>query len=414
MKRTPAILAAAAMLFSSGCQNEVFYNIRQDVAPEEATISGQINSIARYSTDRAEYIVLAANGGLRYKTTAAENESHGKWESYGYENLPFDEHKYDYYDKENHTGQQILKVLADSGTLYLVSAEYTKDTEEGTSAPSQINLYAKKIQDDGNGKWNSAEGGDLNGWTQLAKKLNADNSLFKFGKNSSGYYVSDFNVFSTNSVKSENRKAYIRSGSGDSAKYYRLDGISEPEEFSPSAADSGSGSLNSAVIFKGEEIFFASLAAVTNETSTSDATAVYYGNGDKLKYSTDGTTFTDAGFGTGQTITCLAPCADSILIGRGSYYAQSSSASGGIARTTLDSSGIPDSSLKNFETNAESQLSSSYFIFTLLNTDPSRNEKDSAIYASIGFIGSGSSSAVTFGNMGLWSYYSSRGNWNRE
>ena len=85
------------------------------------------------------------------------------------------------------------------------------------------------------------------------------------------------------------------------------------------------------------------------------------------------------------------------------------------AKTSL-TNGVPGKSLIDFTTNADIQLSSSYLILTLLNTDPSKSELKSTLYASLGFAGSGSSTtaAVNYNNIGLWAYYPSRGNWNCE
>ncbi|MCQ2590651.1 MAG: hypothetical protein MJ179_09535, partial [Treponema sp.] len=76
--------------------------------------------------------------------------------------------------------------------------------------------------------------------------------------------------------------------------------------------------------------------------------------------------------------------------------------------------GVPAEVMGNFTTNATSQLASSYQIYTLLCANPEEDETDASIYATIGFKGSGSSTSVSYNNIGLWSYYKTRGNWNRE
>ncbi len=85
---------------------------------------------------------------------------------------------------------------------------------------------------------------------------------------------------------------------------------------------------------------------------------------------------------------------------------------GGITRSELED-GVPTGTT-SFSTNASTQITSGYHVFALLNVDPSENETDSALYAAIGFAGSGSSTGVAYSSIGLWSYYPSRGNWNRE
>ena len=62
MKKSLLLLTLLSLLFTS-CFNSVFYNITQDVPPEKATVSGIINSIARYTIEDQEFLVLAADGG---------------------------------------------------------------------------------------------------------------------------------------------------------------------------------------------------------------------------------------------------------------------------------------------------------------------------------------------------------------
>jgi hypothetical protein len=51
---------------------------------------------------------------------------------------------------------------------------------------------------------------------------------------------------------------------------------------------------------------------------------------------------------------------------------------------------------------------------SLLCADPSKTEAQSSLYATITYRGAGTSSSATPANIGLWSYYPLRGNWNRE
>ena len=158
-------------------------------------------------------------------------------------------------------------------------------------------------------------------------------------------------------------------------------------------------------------IFFESTASVKN------GEYIYWGEGSKLYYSND-TSNPKAeenkklALDAGTDISCLAVTSDSILIGRGDF-SNSLISKGGIAKTSL-TNGVPGNSLESFSTNATSQLASVYQIYTLLVADPTKTELNASIYASMGFKGSGSSTSVSYDNIGLWSYYKSRGNWNRE
>ena len=63
-KLTAAILLPMVMLFSS-CFDPIFYEIRKDVKPETATVSGNICQITRFTMEGEEYLFLSADDGLR-------------------------------------------------------------------------------------------------------------------------------------------------------------------------------------------------------------------------------------------------------------------------------------------------------------------------------------------------------------
>lgn len=440
-----ALLSAAVF---SGCYNDVFYEITQDVESEDATVSGTIAQITRYTVSSTEYLVCNADGGLRYKP--AENREHGSWETYSH--LPFTLHSYDYY-ASTHNGQQIIQVLADTDYLYLLTCEYFNDDDEGTVAPKYIRLWGAKITD-----WDS----DAD-WQEIEKSTSdtAGEKFIVYKNKSSGYYYSAFRIFSTNSVNPAYRKVFLRSGkygayySGKSKNissseittpvYYDvgIDGFTEKTislVWSGSSETTNSSSLNisSAAYFDDDYNFFTSPAVATNEyyenmvydnlpsgsnTSTDSEgnivkyvspTCVYWSSGSTLYYIKDTDADTaDGHIGCSRNISALAVCADSILIGRGNTSSTSTSTTGGITRSLLNDEGVPTGTT-SFTTNAESQISSGYIVYSLLNADPSENETESALYATIGFLGTGSSTSVSYSNIGMWSYYPSRGNWNRE
>lgn len=426
-------LLLASSLFFAGCYNAVFYEIHQDVESEDATVSGTINQITRYTlqdSNKTEYLVCNADGGLRYKL--ASNRSHGSW--YTYNHLPFSLHSYDYY-ATSHNGEQIIQVLADSKNLYLLTCVYFDDNDEGTVAPKYVKLWTAEITD-----WGAADT-----WNCINTSTSETaGQVFKVYKNSSsGYYYSAFCIFSTNSINPANRKVYVRSGKYgayyatkskistseiQNPVYYEVDpdaenGVKElttmPTTWSGGSVTTDYSSINvcSAAYFNDKTNFFTAPAVATNESSANSytPTCVYWGSGSTLYYITDVTATSASATGSisaSHNISALAVCADSILIGMGNTSAYSSSTSGGITHSYL-SSGVPTGTT-DFSTNAASQISSGYIVFSLLNANPAEDETASALYASIGFCGTGSSTAVSYSSVGLWSYYPSRGNWNRE
>ena len=405
-------LSLSILFLLTGCFSPVFYEIRKDVEPEEATVSGVINSITRYTVDGKEYLVVSADEGLRYKDISIQ--AHGAWQSFDLTSAieGFSYHSYDYFNSQ-HNGYQIIKVLADSTYLYVVGAAYTNDDSEGITMPSDICIWGGTVTLDSDGKWVNG------GW----KKIEVPENTFRFYQYSS-YYYSAFSVFQTNSPLQKNRKVYIRSGNADAynsnykeTSYYSLENCTVTKvSISPSDSTSTS-NISSVVILNDKPVFFNSIAATTNETYTTEASRIYYGDGEDLYYSdADGSTSFVKALNTGNKISCLATCSDSILIGRAYYASTSSSAYGGLVKTSL-TNGVPGSELIDFSTNASFQLSTAYFIDSLVNSTPDKSELESALYASVSFMGSGSSTSsesISYDNIGLWSYYPSRGNWNRE
>lgn len=417
MKKITKLFALSVIFgtFLTGCMNPVYDYVNKDVPPLSGTVTGTIRSITRYTVGGNEYLVIVSANGLQYKL--ASDENHGSWKTYNA--LPdFEKHHFDYYGSFDHVGQQMLVTHADSDTLYLITASYENDDDEGTASPNGIYVYGKKITLADNGDW-SSEGE----WTSLIPE-DSDITYFPIYKERE-YYYSAFSVFSTNSIQQANRKVFIRSGDPDAkkseyktVKYYELSGLNAPVEITAAAVDyedTEKDCINSAVYFDGQVNFFNSIAVTTNETATEAPTTLYYSFDKHIFYKKAGDTeFIKSEFSTGQYASTLCVCKDSLIIGRAHYNASGNTATGGVVKTSLDENGNIGTELVNFTTNIETQLRSAYFVLCMLNVDPSEAETDSALYASIDFFGTGVSSAVKFKEIGLWSYYPDRGNWNRE
>ena len=406
-------LSLSILFLLTGCFSPVFYEIRKDVEPEEAKVSGVINSITRYTVNGKEYLVVSADEGLRYKDISLQ--AHGAWQSFDLSSAieGFSYHSYNYFNSE-HSGYQILKVLADSTYLYVVGAAYENNEKQGTTIPSEICVWGGCPTLNSDGSWASGE------W----QKIDVPENTFKIYRDSSYYYHSAFSLFHTNSPMQKNRKVYIRSGNADAyssnykeTTYYSLENCTVTKvSISPSDSTEKS-NISSVVMLNDKPVFFNSIASTSNETYTTEATRIYYGDGDYLYYSdADGSTSFVKALDAGNDISCLATCSDSILIGRAEFSATSTSAYGGIVKTSL-TDGVPGSELVSFDTNASFQISTAYFVNALINSTPDKSELESALYASVSFIGSGtstSSNSVSYDNVGLWAYYPARGNWNRE
>lgn len=425
-----SLLIASSVLISlsfTACYETIFDDIMHAVEPETTTVSGLISSITRYTVDGTEYLVTVGSNpdnsskekGLRYKLTA-ENK-HGQWKTFPEEDLPFEYHKYDYYETQEHKGQQILKILADEENIYLVTCEYYNNKDKGTSCPTNGHIWQTKMSLNENNQWVAGE------WTDVL----AGTDYFQFYIHGD-YTFSAFSAFCTNSPNPAHRFAYIRKGNAkayeDAYKattVYKLSGNAAPAEISVTPIDTKEGTadnVQSALWYSGEVIFFNTLASATNESVEAEPTRFYYAAGsdtDQLYYSDENSTAVndsklEDGKGAGSPIVSLAVNADSVLIGKGDIYSSTATAKGGIERVELDTTGKPSSELGSFSNNAQNQFLNSYIVSCLLSVDPSKNEADNTLYAAIEFTGTGNSSNVSYSKLGLWSYYPDRGNWNRE
>ena len=408
MKRILIFTVILCSLILTSCFNPVYYEIRKDVKPEEGTISGNISQITRTTVDDQEFLVLYANEGIRYKQK--DLSEHGAWKIF--DNPPCA--KSVVFDKINqkYVGEQVVSIFSDKDTLFAITAKYKYNTELGTTNVDYMKVYGTQLHldetDSSGHTWSTN-----NEWTLIIDDTEKKIFPFAGADSSSDYQSSEFAIFQTNSPKAEHRKVFIRSGKSNPT-YYELSGIQQPVTTNVIITGKESNIANSAVYFNGEVLFFESLASTTNETYDSEATRFYFGNDNKLyankqANSKEISEFCDAE----NTISSLATCADSILIGRGKF-GNDSSTYGGIAKTSLNVDGTPGNQLISFDTNASFQLSTAYLINCIINTSPEKNETASSFYSSVSIKGTATSTGASFRNLGLWSYYPSRGNWNRE
>lgn len=397
-KITTILFLPLLMIFSS-CFDPIFYEVRRDVAPESATVSGNIGQITRFTMNGEEYLFLSADGGLRYKK--ADNETHGSWATMS---VPFSLSSFD-FDNTGFNGKQLIGVFANSDTLYLVAAPYKTTGSEGTTNPTTLDIWASQTPD------------DINSWVHLNDK---DYSPYLYNATKEVYY-SNFAFFQTNAPQQDHRHAYICTYVKDdettgSYKYFELVGTDDPSENPVTISKVEDGDADSraysAVWFDGGVKYFNSKTVTTDETESKDPERIFYAAGSDLYYSTldeeDNFVYKKA-CSVRNIISSLAVTQDSILIGLGDIASNSNDA-GGITRVLRDKEGKPLDTTSDFTTNADFQITSIYKVLTLLNATPDKTEEESALYASITF----SSYSGLHDNIGLWSYYPARGNWNRE
>ena len=423
MKKTLKNLAAGLLLtffalsFVACGHEPVFYGIMHDVVPEKATVSGNITTIVRATVNSQEYLFISGGASLAYKPLSSAQ--HGEWTSANIA-LPFVHHHYNYFatdtEGEGHIGEQIFRVIADQNYIYLLTSTLKQDNEYGLVIPETINMWACPLS--------SIFSGNAADWTNIAANNTA---LFpsRF-ETSESKFIMDFDLFYTNTPNPAHRKAFlsVTDTAAGTYTYYALAGAANPVSQDCSNAIkvlTDSKKILSA-FYVGDTLYFSDSPVVcTNETASANASLACLSGVNSSISATEDLYLFKAGdsaaakfFTAGSPVASLAFTADSLLIGKGSYSSTYTS-NGGIERILLDAStGIPGNTTAEFENNATYQFTSSYILMALLCTDPTKKEAEAILYATISYRGSSTSSSASFTDVGLWSYYPARGNWNRE
>lgn len=211
-------------LFFTGCQDPIFWNVRQEVKLEKAEILGDIFSIVRFG-DR----LFVANGNIYSKPKNADR--HGAWSKMG------------------SPGGHVLKVAADETYLYALSFTFEEDDSEGEMAVASKRLY---YSSDGN-TWNPVSLSLGRGHDEVA------------------------HLFCTNAPQADHRSAYInRNGT-----VYELNGAS-------ATSVSASSGTRSCVYAGGVKFFNAEAACTNETDSAAATVIYYSSGSDLKRCGTDG------------------------------------------------------------------------------------------------------------------------------
>lgn len=394
-----AAIAFAAVLFTA-CHDVIFYKIDNEVKLEDANIQGEIHDIVRFTNASGDYLYID-NGQIRYKPASSTNNDDWTKHMTGLQKL-----KYDYYDSE-FDGVQIIKVACDEDNLYALGVEWETDDDEGENMPKAWVLYTS-----------TGPGVQWKEFWRLNRGGTRINQRFM-------EYRGVISLFCTNTYNKANRKAFLKvslPSEGDRywpvSKIYSLAGEAAPAEYSNPKyllSDSDASDLNrmnalthDVAYFKGDYYFLnynSDYAGIgTNETLTADATRLFYSKNNTLYVSSDGTNWTGSGMGTSGRIISMVMTSDYFIFG---------TARGGLYKVR-NSAGVPVGGTVDFSTNADVALGSPYMTRAMYCMDPSKSELNAVIYATVDFVGSRGSTTGSTDDIGLWSYYPRRGNWNRE
>jgi len=386
--RAAASLFCAAFLFT-GCYDAVYQSIRNEIPLEERTVSGFINSIVRFTQGADEYLFMQ-NGKISYKK--ADASYHGAWQEAP--NTPKGI-SFDFYSS-SFSGTHFMKLAADTSNIYALGYEVEVGSINGRNVPKTVKLYCC-----------SSVGG---AWQEVSA-VNAKIAAYISGLSSHAYMTdASIHLFCTNAPKKDHRKAYIRIGGGGgkgTGEVFELSGTGTSTT-TPKTGDGISSNTHSAVYYGSVVHFLDALAAGTDETSSAAAKYVYYATGDTLysfPVTSSPTAAVSTNLSTSKDIISLAVTGDSILLGTNGN---------GIFRVTHASDGKPASSKSEFQTNAQNVMYSPYIVRALFCATPDKNETQADCYSSVQFRYTAQGASADYSNVGLWSYYPSRGNWNKE
>jgi len=385
--RAAASLFCAAFLFT-GCYDAVYQSIRNEIPLEERTVPGFINSIVRFTQGSDEYLFMQ-NGKISYKK--ADASYHGAWQEAP--NTPKGI-SFDFYSS-SFSGTHFMKLAADTSNIYALGYEVEVGSINGRNVPKTVKLYCC-----------SSVGG---AWQEVSA-VNAKIAAYISGLSSHAYMTdASIHLFCTNAPQSNNRKAYIRIGGGGgkgTGEVFELNGIGTTAAATTTTNGAG-GNTHSAVYYSSAVHFLDALAAGTDETKSTPAKYVYYATGETLHSFpvSAPSTITSTNLSTSKNIISLAVTGDSILLGTNGN---------GIFRVTHDGTGKPASSKSEFQTNAQNVMYSPYIVRALFCATPDKNETQADCYSSVQFRYTAQGASADYSNVGLWSYYPSRGNWNKE
>lgn len=421
MKRTFKNLIFITAFFSalilSSCHDSLFESINAEVKLDSNGINGDINSFARHGEN-----IYLTNGSIYYKSNEGSTKT-GAWNKQWVKlsSAPSISSYYDPTDTSADIPGSISSIASDGTYLYalvIVWHESNSGYNEG---------YTRRLF------CTTADGSEIteSSWTEI----DATSITGTFENSSSGYVKNIFdNKYVSVSYDSEGkpsfdltlRNAYARIYcKADSAYHvYKLNGTSVPTL----VADGTNGSdayTASAVYYKGSDYFSPYYALSANDKyiyysktrtvkdgSTVEAhSEIYYADGwDSTNGFTLGGTETSVAFNDGSVLS-ISVTKNYLLLGTSS----------GLKRTAL-TEGVPSASKTAFSTgyntnNGDSIISC--YVFKTFVLDPARNEGDNTStgtdeYACSTIYGTISSSSDSFPETGLYSYYPSRGTWNRD
>lgn len=365
-------LFTACALFFTGCHDDIYYMINQEVTLETNGITGGINSIVRFGTN-----LYTQNGNVYCKDVSKTSSVSGLYNEQWKKIV-------DISSDATFSGMHCEYLASDAKYLYGFFAP-NYHTDDGENEPETKNIYC------------TADGET---WSKI------DLSSLGITDDNSVSYIKI--IFCNRAVAAADRIAYanLYDTTTQANHVYQLNGTSAPTLIADGTNNAGSATI-AAARYKGAEYFSNYRAFTANDTY------IYYAkNGSTIYYadtwdSTNG--YTLAGTETGineddGSIYDIAITSDYLLFGT----------SAGVTHVAL-ANNLPANGTSDFSNNAASTLTSSYIVYNIFALDPTLPEYSNDLYGTTEYEGSYSSStSALFNEIGLWAYYPNRGTWNKD
>ena len=381
----------ACLVGFSSCHDDIYGAINNEIELNSSGLQGDMHSIVHYK----DYI-FTCNGKIFYKTNQPSSVTgihNGGWSE---TDSPTSE------KGDNDIPATTYFLASDSEYLYALTYIWVEN-DDGENEPKTATIYATNSDPATGLVWTKVENISGGNYSFENAKVIFDNKYFS--------------VADDNSVSIDKREAYarIRATSGTSYKLYKLKGSSAPTEIpNPTfVGESDSTNAISACYFNSNTYFSKYYGMTSNDkclyyTKTytrsnnvnRNSSLYYITASDSNEQSVD----LDAG-----GLLSVAAAKDYILLGTSS----------GLERVAINqTTGIPNDDTSSMRSNGNSVISEYVFMVFVLNPNKAEGsdstEEGTDEYAASTIYGSIRSSSDSWDDTGLYAWYPSNDEWNRD
>ncbi len=405
MKNIGKIFTLAAVFSASvftSCHDSIYEMIEKEVALESDGLGGDICQIVQYG----DYLVVP-NGHIYYKSNQPSTytgKTRHQWK--GLTDTTTD-------TGENEMPATTFQLASDENNLYALTYIWGENND-GENEPKEVRLYVTADTDFSDGTtWTKVDLSSIVSSSSFTNVKNIfDNKYAEITDDAANKkYIYDFSE----------RTAFIRLYEKTSKTYklYKLNGTSAPTAASGIEyidEEKSKGNEITAAYFNGKTYVSKYYAMASDDknlyyskTSTSTYSKKYhYVDTESVIYYMNLSGKTDSVKPSAGGILSISPASDYLLIGT----------TGGLARVPLTGDNkVPSGTTRKFSSNGGSIISEYVFYTFVLDYNKKEDGNSTAgtdEYASSTIYGSIRSSSDSWDDVGLYAYYPSKQEWNRD